>query len=347
MTQNSELRVGVAGLGKMGLLHASVLNSLEGSRVVAAADPSPLMGNAIGEINQSIKTFQSVEEMLEKVPMDALVIATPVATHVPIALDCVRRKIPFLMEKPLATSADQASDLVAALEKSPTPHMIGFMTRFIDTFVKGKEILASGALGNLQRVASSIYVSQLFTKGKGWRYDRKVSGGGVLSAQGSHLLDLLTWYFGPVKRVNAEVLPVYSAEIEDFAHLMFEFKSGVKGHMDNSWSVRHKRTVETTIDVLGDNGSLVVSDDTVKLFLDKPAGGYQAGWTSFSAVDLYRGVEVDIGGPQYTREDKVFIDAIRSGKSPQPDIYQALHVQKIVDAAYRSSDRGGAPEVIA
>jgi len=340
------LRVGVAGLGKMGLLHAAIFNGLPGSQVVAAADSTATLRNAIGEINPDLQMFSDSIEMLNKASLDAVVIATPVADHIPTALECVKKKIPFLMEKPLATSASQAADLVAALQKNPVSHMIGYMTRFIDTFIKGREVLKSNALGGLQRVTASIYVSQLFTKGKGWRYDKKISGGGVILSQGSHLLDLLTWYFGPVKKVNASMTSVYSPEIEDFGHLILDFQSGLQCTLDTSWSVRFKRTVETTIDILGDNGSLIISDDTVKLFLDEPQGGFPAGWSTWSAADLYRGVQIDIGGPQYTREDIAFLEGIGGGGPMQPDILQALHVQRIVDGAYASSQNGGNGVVI-
>jgi predicted dehydrogenase len=347
MNTLSPLRVGIAGLGKMGLLHAAICNSLSGSRVVAVADPAPLPRQSLAEMNPAIQAFTDVSDMLERVPLDALMITTPVAQHVPIALACAQRHLPFFMEKPLATSAAQAQPLLAALQEHPVPHMIGFMTRYVDAFAQGQAVLASGCLGSLQRVTATIYVSQLFTRGRGWRYDRQVAGGGVLLSQGSHLLDLLTWYFGPVARVNADVLSVYSAEVEDFAHLMLTFESGLHGWVDCSWSVRFRRMVETTIDVLGENGSLVLTDDTVRLFLDTAAGGQAAGLTIWRAPDLYQGVAVDIAGPQYTREDEVFLEALRHGHMPQPDIVQALHVQHIVDAAYTSAAHHGAPEILA
>src|SRR6185295_17316655 len=182
--------------------------------------------------------------------------------------------------------ASQAEPLRRTLRQKSLPNMVGFMTRFIDSFVKAKSILDAGSLGRLQRVTGTIYVSQLFSRGEGWRYDRQVSGGGVLLSQGSHLLDLLTWFFGPVERVNADVLAAYSAEVEDFAHVVLQFRSGLHAWVDASWSVRGKRTVQTTIDVLGDNGELIVTDDTVQLTLDKMAGGYAAGRTVFQAPSL-------------------------------------------------------------
>ncbi|MBI1892815.1 MAG: Gfo/Idh/MocA family oxidoreductase [Candidatus Rokubacteria bacterium] len=338
------MRVGVVGLGKMGLLHAAIFNSLPGSRVIAVAEPSALPRKAASEFMPSVRVHESLDDMLATGGLDAVVITTPVAEHVPVALRCVESRVPFFVEKPLATSARQADRLVAALARRPTPNMVGFMTRHVDAFEKARGILLTGCLGRLQRVTGTIYVSQLFTLGKGWRYDRVVAGGGVLLSQGSHLLDLLTWYFGPVARVNAEIQSLYSIEVEDAAHAMLEFESGLRGWVDCCWSVRFRRTVETTIDVLGDNGALVVTDDMVCVFLDRQAGGLSAGTTMLTAVDLFRPVEVDVGGPQYTREVQAFLDALCSGRHPEPDVAQALHVQRIVDAAYSSARRAGAPE---
>jgi predicted dehydrogenase len=346
MSASSALRVGVVGLGKMGLLHAAICNSLPGSSVVAVADPAPLPRASLTEMNPAVHAYADAREMLDTLALDAVMITTPVAQHVPIALACVQRRVPFFVEKPLATSVAQALPLFTALQEQPLPHMIGYMTRYVDAFEKGQTLIASGCLGCLQRVTATIYVSQLFARGRGWRYERQTAGGGVLLSQGSHVLDLLTWYFGPVARVNADVQSVYSAEVEDIAHLMVTFESGLHGWVDCSWSVRFRRTVETTIDILGENGSLMLTDDTVRLFLDTAANEFPAGWTIWRAPDLYRGVTVDIAGPQYTREDQTFLEALRAARMPQPDIVQALHVQGIVDAAYASAARHGAPELL-
>jgi predicted dehydrogenase len=63
-------------------------------------------------------------------------------------------------------------------------------------------------------------------------------------------------------------------------------------------------------------------------------------------VDLYRGVEVDIGGPQYTREDLHFLNALKNDQFAIPGIEEALRVQSTIDAAYKSARRRGAPEEV-
>ena len=253
----------------MGLMHAALFNSLPESHVVAVSDPSSFPSKPLGIINPSIKVFDDAEKMLDNTELDGVLISSPVSTHIPLSLLCVERNIPFLLEKPLSISAEEALPLISKLKEKHIPNMIGYVYRFLDSFVKGKEILDSGCLGNIHRISANIYISQLFKKGKGWRYDPKESGGGVLISLGSHVIDLLTWYFGPIKSVVGKVKSVYSPGIDDFAHLIMEHETNNTSIMDCSWSVRFKRKIDVKIDILGNNGSLVVSDDTVLLYLDK------------------------------------------------------------------------------
>ncbi len=330
----------------MGLVHAAIFNSLPESEVVAVVDPALFPARPLKMMNPKIKVFKSIEKMLKNVHIDGVLIASPVGFHIENAIECVRHNIPFLMEKPLALNAVQAQPLIAELEKNPVPNMIGYMARNIDSFREGKKIIDSGALGKIINVKGTVYVSQLFKQGKGWRYDPKISGGGVLESQGSHLFDLFYWYFGPVKKVNADILSVYSKGIEDFSHVIMDFESGLKGWIDASWSVRFKRKMELKIDILGENGSLVLSDDSLDLFLDSAVGDYKKGKTYLSANDLFSGVHIDISGAKFTYQDQKFIRAILDKCATSPSIHDGYHIQKIVDSCYESASKEGAPVFI-
>ena len=340
---DKKLRIGVIGLGRMGLMHSALFNSLPESKLVAVMDTSKFPSKQLGALNPAIKVFNDVDEMLDKVELDAVLIATPVNFHVPIAIKCIDKGVPFLIEKPLSINSEQAIPLLKKLQEKPLPNMVGYVFRFLDSFVKGKEILDTNCLGNIQRVDAKIHISQLFQKGKGWRYDPKKSGGGSLINNGSHLIDLLSWYFGPVSSVNANVLSYYSPGIDDFAHLIIKHQSGINTIFDCSWSVRFKRKIDIKIDVLGDNGSLIVSDDTIQLFLDKAVDPWPAGKTFLNANDLFTPVPVDIGTPKFTIQNQYFLNALKSGKLPRPSVLDAYHVQEIIDSAYRSSTENGAP----
>lgn len=344
---NQKLNIGIIGLGRMGLMHTAIFNSLPESKVVAVVDPAMFPAKPLHMLNSNIKVYKTAEKMFKNENIDGVLIASPVGYHIENALECVHNNVPFLMEKPLAVNAEQAGPLILELEKNPLPNMIGYMARNIDSFKEGKKIIDSGTLGKILNVKGTVYVSQLFKQGKGWRYDPKVSGGGVLESQGSHLLDLLYWYFGEVSQVNADTLSVYSRGIEDFSHVILQFRSGLKGWIDASWSVRFKRKMELRMDILGENGSLVITDDTLDLFLDNAAGDYSEGKTFLSANDLFTGVYIDIGGSKFTLQDQHFIQAIIEKRPASPTIKDGFHVQKIVDACYQSASKSSSPVMIA
>ena len=255
LKNSTKLCIGVIGLGRMGLMHAALFNSLEESKLVAVADPSKFPALQLGHVNPSINIYQDGLEMLEKEKLDGVLIASPVSSHMPLSILCTEKGIPFLLEKPLSLNCEEAVPLLKKMEEKNNINMIGYCYRFMDSFSKGKKILDTGCLGNIQRVAATIYRSQLFKKGKGWRYNPSISGGGVLSSLGSHVIDLLTLYFGPIISANGKVKSVYSPGIDDFAHLILEHQNGITSILDCSWSVRFKRKLEIKIDVLGEWGT--------------------------------------------------------------------------------------------
>jgi predicted dehydrogenase len=334
------LRVGVIGFGKMGLLHASLAHGLPISRLAAAADPTAGALETLNRLQPELAVYDDYTSMLDKEHLDAVFIASPTHLHAEMALACVSAGIPFLVEKPLSARAADCESLVDALARKPIVNAVGFMARHLDTFRKAKSIVDGGALGRLVHLQATMYVTQLFREGQGWRYDPRHSGGGVLITQNSHLIDLLLWLFGPMVRVQGHVKRFYSPNVEDFAHAVFEFKSGLSGYMDASWSVRHHRTVELSVTVHAENGTLEVNDDGVKLFLDDATAGYSAGWTVFRKPDLFEGVALDVGGPEYTRQDEQFLAAVAAKRGVDSDVHSALRVQRVVEAIYAASASG-------
>ena len=340
------MKLAVIGVGKMGMLHAGIMNGLEGVELCAISDTTKFLLNSVKSLKKELSVYDDYKKMLDKESPDAVVIATPVFLHVPMAMECTRRNIPFFMEKPLCPNGSDANKLIQEVTQKNLITMVGYMMRYVDTFMKAKNIIDSGVLGKLITFHSNIYVAQLFKTGKGWRYSKKESGGGVVIGQATHLIDLLHWFFGAMEMVSAHTKNFYSKEVEDFAHAHFEFKNGLMGWMDSSWSIRHHRLMQINIELHAENGNLFVSNDFVKLFLDQAVNGYEAGWTNLYNPDLFQGVEIDLGGPQYSRQDISFINAVRYGKKVESDLKNAYEIQKIVDAIYASASKHGEPEML-
>jgi predicted dehydrogenase len=99
--------------------------------------------------------------------------------------------------------------------------------------------------------------------------------------------------------------------------------------------------VEIKIHVEAENGTMMVNDDMVNLYLEKENLGYSGGWTTYRKPDLFNGVEIDVGGGQYTRQDRIFIDAVRKGEPVECDVLGAYRVQEVTDAIYESARNAG------
>ena len=337
------MKLAAIGIGKMGMLHAGIMNSLDGVELCAVSDTTKFLLESVKSLKSQVAIYDDYVKMLDKEKPDAAVIATPVFLHVPMAWECATRGIPFFLEKPLSPRSTDADELINKVEEKNLTTMVGYMMRYVDTFSKAKKIIDSGVLGKLVNFHATIYVAQLFKTGKGWRYSKKQSGGGVLVGQATHLVDLLQWYFGAVDLVSGHIKSYYSKEVEDFAHLHFEFKNGLTGWMDSSWSIRHHRLMQVNIELHAEKGNLMVCDDYVKLFLEEGADGYDADWTNFYNPDLFKGVEIDIGGPHFSRQGISFINAVKNNSKVESDLRNAYEVQKIIDAAYASAEKHGEP----
>ncbi|MDA0237379.1 MAG: Gfo/Idh/MocA family oxidoreductase [Proteobacteria bacterium] len=338
----TKLRGAVVGFGKLGLLHAGLINGLPGSTLSAVVESSRLVQRIVDKQFANVDVFSNVDELVRENKPDFAIIATPTGSHIAIAETLVRADIPVLIEKPLALNAREAIPLTVALAENWVPNMVGYMGRYIDTFSKAALLMHQEVLGPVRMIRSSMYIEQLLKPGEGWRYDPNLSGGGVLITQNSHLVDKLLWIFGDIIEVSGNANKLVSQNVEDHVHSYFKFGSGAVGFMDASWSARHFRTPTISIHVQGDNGTLDVNDDEVRLFLDSPILGYAGGWTNWQKPDLYRPVPLDIGGTQYTLQMLEFLNAVTNHTDVQSNVASGLQTQKIIDAIYESSRNGGA-----
>lgn len=326
--------IGIVGLGKMGIAHMAILNALDGASIKAVAESQKIVRKAASSVLGSVPFYDDYRKMLASEKLDAVYITAPTSLHVIVATDCAERGLPFFVEKPLGITAAESEALVDATREGPLT-MVGYCKHFVGTFAKAKEILDSGILGEQIYLTSSMYVSQMFSSGSGWRYKKSASGGGVLNILATHLVDVLLWLFGDIDYVSGTLKSHYSGEVEDFVHANLAFASGLTGFMDASWSVRGYRIPEMRIDVQCESGAMTVTDDYVKHTLDSDEKV-----RVLYKQDLFEGVEIYVGGEEYTREDSHFLRCLREGTPTGIDVKYGCEVQRVTDAVYRSAESG-------
>ena len=106
------MKVAVIGIGKMGMLHAGIMNGLKNVSLCAVSDSSKFLLGAAQGIKKGLAIYEDYRTMLDEMDPDIGIIATPVFLHIPMALDCVERGIPFFLEKPLCTRSRDAEELL-------------------------------------------------------------------------------------------------------------------------------------------------------------------------------------------------------------------------------------------
>ncbi len=338
------MNVGLVGLGKMGILHAGVLNTLNNVKIISVAETESLLTKNFKKILPEINVYQNIDNMLDSEDLDLVYITTPVISHLPLSLSCIKKETNFFVEKPLTRNLEEAKNICFELKNSDIIHSVGYNLRFTDTFSKTKNLLEQKILGDILNVNSTMYVSNIFSKPTGWRFKKKQSGGGVLLELGCHLVDLLLWYFGPISKLTGKTKSVYS-EVEDFGNADLEFENGIQGNLDTSWSKEGYSIPEANIEIIGSNGKLRVNQDFIDIKLKNPVSTFPNTEKRIYKQELDKGVSFDVAGPDYTKEDTHVVNCVFEKKHPLIDAFEASKTQSVIEAIYESDKKNQRVEV--
>lgn len=328
-----KLRVGIVGLGKMGLVHASVLNVLPNVEVAVLCDKSDLIRRFFKKVLRDVPILDDAEKFSNH-GLDAVYVTTPIPHHYGVTRTIYQKEIVknVFVEKTLAASYKEAQELCSLAKKSGGISMVGYLRRFYVTFSKAKSLLDEGKIGDVSSYQayafSSDFVStQVVSRESGDR-------GGVLADLGSYAMDLVLWFFGDVsvKSARAESIMPNDAEV-----LRFELRPnhGIAGVCDVSWCMKDYRMPEVGFTVEGSKGTVAVNDDWVELRL---RGGASSKWYR---QDLNDNVPFWLGLPEYYREDEYFVGCLRDGFASEPDFESASKIDKMIEDVKNKLGRGG------
>jgi predicted dehydrogenase len=223
----AQVRIAVIGAGLIGRTHIGVLRSGNPDYTLAAvADPAPAASKEAQQFGYPI--YAEIDEMLDRVKPDGVIVAVPNQMHVKVGLACIARKIPIVVEKPVADSVGEALDLVEAGEKAGVPILVGHHRRHNPIMRKAAEIIANGGIGRVV-AANGLWLSH---KPKdyfnvAWRRE---AGGGPVLINAIHDIDCLRMLCGDVESVSAATAnETRKFAVEDTAAAVLHFKSGALG----------------------------------------------------------------------------------------------------------------------
>lgn len=330
-----KFRVGVIGAGKMGLLHSGIFNNLDASSLSAISEKETFMAGALKNYLNKTKIYQDYHQMLEKEELDIAVITTPIFLHEEMIKESMKHGLSIFVEKPLALNSQECISILNKNYQKPT--LVGYCRRFMETYNLAKTIIDKNYLGNVNYFNSHLFVSQVFKQGKGWLYEPKMSGGGVLIDLGSHAIDMLHYLFGDIRLLSALSRPVFNKEVEDYVSVNMGFKRNFFGSLQVSWSTRNYRLPEFKIDMQLDSGSISVTEKYINIYSEINTDLVKKGWNSYYKQDLTKNIPIDIAGPEYTLEDLNLINSIKKKESSRCNFKDAAKTNFIIDKIYSSA----------
>ena len=262
-----KIRLGILGMGNMGSGHFQ--NVLDGKC------PSVTVSTVCDINPEKLKTpaekgcphcFTNADEMLDSGLVDAVLIALPHYDHPVYAQKCFERKIHVLTEKPAGVFARQVREMNEAADRSGVKFGIMFNQRTNPIYIKAREIVKSGLLGEPKRlvwIITNWYRTQAYYNSGTWRASWNGEGGGVLLNQAPHNLDLWQWIFGMPKRVRAfcSVGKYHNINVEDDVTIYGEYDNGATAAFITTTG---EAPGTNRLEISGDRGKMVIEDGRLK-----------------------------------------------------------------------------------
>jgi predicted dehydrogenase/nucleoside-diphosphate-sugar epimerase len=342
-------RIGIVGMGKMGIVHASLVNALPRARLAAVMDVRSGLGPHLRSLGIVAPLYASLERMLDEVPLDGVIVCVPPVLNERVAAACAERGLGVLLEKPLSATLDGARSLVGLARTTRIANALGYMVAHVPVFREAGRLLHDGAIGTPRHASARVYLSQVFGKKRGWRYQPTQSGGGVVSVVGSHMLFLLGQFFGDAASVRASCRRTFSEQVEDEATGVLTFAGGPSCEFEMSWSRPGYPVLTLELDVVGDNGCLSMANDRV--VLTGPDGSPAAPKSIVRRWDLATGVPFDVAagrydGDGYYLQDAEFVDCLGTSRAPTVGWEDGYRVQVMTDAIYTAASTGADHEIV-
>jgi len=227
------VRLGIVGLGNIGRHHAGYVLAGEVPRcrltaVVTRRPPAP-------PLPEAVTVFPEAEAMFRSGTVDAVLIATPHYSHLPLGAAALAAGLHLLVEKPIAAHKADAERLLAAHARHPDRVFAAmFQMRVEPRYQKLRDLVRGGALGRVTRVNwinTDWFRPEAYYQSSAWRATWRGEGGGVLINQCLHNLDLLQWLVGMPARVRGfcGFGRFHDIEVEDDVTAYLEWPDGATG----------------------------------------------------------------------------------------------------------------------
>ncbi|UCS92864.1 Gfo/Idh/MocA family oxidoreductase [Echinicola marina] len=259
--KDKEVRWGVLGVGDVcEKKSAPAMNLVENSRLVAVMRRDEEKVQDYAKRHGVPKWYTDADELINDPEVNAIYIATPPHVHKALTLKAAAAGKPVYVEKPMARTYEECKSMIAACEAANVPLFVAYYRRALPHFVKIKELIQEGAIGDVRYVniqMNQVLVPEVVSNlDNNWRVNPEMAGGGYFYDLASHQLDFLDFALGPIKSAKGfktNQAGIYEAE--DMVTAAFEFESGVMG--SGSWCFSSSKVSEMDLTtIIGNKGQI-------------------------------------------------------------------------------------------
>lgn len=336
--------IGCGGIARRRMVPA--LGECKSSKVVAVMDVDKAATEQVAA-QIGARPYFTESDLLANRDVQAVYIATPVHLHAKQAIEAASAGKHVMVEKPLALTARQAEEMIAACKKAGVYLTEGYMMKFHALNVKAREMVQRGDIG--QVVFARAQLSCWYPPIEGaWRQDPKLGGGGALIDMATHCYDLLQFIIGSK---IAEVFAftgtlTHDYPVDDSSTTLLRFENGAQAVVDAFFNIPDSAG-QTRLELYGNKGSIqgegtIGQGATGKMvaYLSDSAKDYDPQQSKDSLDVTVREIEYAPVN-MYAAEMDYLSGCIESGKPPTLNTgEEGLRVLKIALAAYESSRTG-------
>ncbi|HMO50526.1 MAG TPA: Gfo/Idh/MocA family oxidoreductase [Kiritimatiellia bacterium] len=310
------VQCGVIGAGNMGSFYADRLHrgEIPRARLVAVCDEDETRRHRW----EGVPGYARAEDLFGRAELDAVIIATPHYAHTTLGIAALERGLHVLVDKPISVHKADALRLLAAHRKPEQVFAAMFNQRTDEYFLKIRELITGGRLGEIRRVnwiITNWFRTEAYYASGGWRATWAGEGGGVLLNQCPHQLDMLCWLAGTPVSVEAHCHfgKYHDIEVEDEVTAYLEFANGATGVFIAGTG---EAPGTNRLEITGEMGKVVLENDRLTFYKNaEPMSRFsKTSPESFAAPavteEAFEGLS---HGEQHTGVLKNFVEAVLDG----------------------------------
>ena len=251
---------GIIGCGNVTEVKSGpAFNKVDNSKLIAVMRRDGALAEDYARRHNVPRFYSNADDIINDREINAIYVATPPGSHAEYALKSIKAGKPVYIEKPMALNYAECQKINKAGEKYKVPVFVAYYRRTLPGFVRVKEMIESGMIGQTMFVNIQLFKSPSADELSGklsWRVNPEISGGGHFFDLASHQLDYLDFLFGPILKINSISLNqsgLYKAE--DYVSIQFRFGGNVAG--SGTWSFGTSgASSRDIIEIIGDKGQI-------------------------------------------------------------------------------------------